>query len=152
MSNNTIKLAFSGIPGVEIEGIVETGETILPGMLITQLPAGTYVPYSASATEQKPVPILVAVENPYSGNYGTKQIDTPYNAGDRVYLVNHRPGDVMYMFLEDGAVSIGDYLTRPATTPGYLNEPVGGASVALGSAYEAADASGGPVRVKVVIS
>jgi len=141
--NNTVKLAFNGMPGVEIEGIASVA--ITPGMLLTKDASGEYLPHDTNAAYNLP---WIAVEAPYSN----KTLDTQYAIGDRVYLVAAKPGDVMYMFLSLGEnAAIGDILT--SSGDGNLEvgtPPFMGGSV-VGITLEACDATAAITRIKVEI-
>lgn len=147
--DNTIKLAFRGTPGIEIEGVA--AEDVMAGMILTKNNLGQYLPHDDLNGFVMP---WVAVEEPYTGGY-EKDLDqdTYYEAGDRVYVLVPRAGDMMWMWLAHDDVEIGALLASNAD--GMLHQveisPVTAGGI-VGVAYEAADASVAPVRVKVEIA
>jgi hypothetical protein len=130
VAQNTIKLAFYGIPGVELEGIV-SGTSVTPGQLVELQPDGTYALASvADGFTTK----TVAVENPYGAPptpNGIKDIEFPYTAGNKLYMIQARPGDVMYMLL---AASLACAVGEPLASNGDGN--------LLVSSWAAVDAGG----------
>jgi hypothetical protein len=151
MAQNTIKLAFYGMPGPEIEGIVNAGETLLPGHIVTMINNGTY---GWNTYSGEFAPKIIVVENPYVAPEATTlPIDTPYEAGDRVYMVYGRPGDVLYMLATSGlALFPGDVLLNNGDGTLYKgNWAAATAGCVVGIVSEQASGTS-PFRVKVLIT
>lgn len=143
MSENTIKLAFYGMPGVELEDIA--GSDISAGMLLMQEPGGLISPNTITAYSTG----WVAVEEPYTGGY-QKTLDQAnyYESGDRVYYIKARPGDMMWMWLVTGDSVVEGAPVYPSTTAGYLDS-AGVAEAIVGFAAEEVTGGAAPLRVKV---
>lgn len=157
MALDTIKLAFRGTPGVEIEGTTFF-EPVLPGMLVWRSGESNFLPYPAVYVGRRPLITWVAVENPYGlseyeeedlDGYSQKQIDIQYEVGSKIYLIAPRRGDTMYMQMKTGeSASAGDFM-EPSDEAGTLQSDAVDFSNAIGMALEDAPAGG---RVKVEIS
>jgi hypothetical protein len=104
MYGKTIRAAVYGLPAPEIEGICQSLST--PGFLIKRTATGTYATADAGTKIN-----LVAVENIWSINLKFSPVDTPYQAGDRIYVAQMRPGDVFVLRTKVGeTIAIGDPL------------------------------------------
>lgn len=150
MANNTIRLAFAGLPGPEIEGIL-SGADAVPGKLMIEQGDGTY-----ALNQTKPGTAKIVLVESLMGN--NTEIDNPIDvvkvAGDRLTMVEARPGDVMLMWLNSpftaaigaplGADSIGNLIV--------LDFSPALAATVIGIALEAVTTGASAERIKVQIA
>jgi hypothetical protein len=154
MANNTIKLAVYGIPPVELEGTA--ADTIVLGQLCEWFPAGDI--RRPSTGFDGFVTKMVAVEDSFSGmSLGGNDFTTAtrYTSGQKMFMIQARPGDVMWMWLLSGESSlIGEPLCSTGT--GSVT-PIGANNNIIGVALEAVTASLVPpvtddLRIRVEIA
>jgi len=133
-------------------------DEVVPGQLLEYTSAGKVDKHSEADGPAIP---LFAVESPTpnTNTYPTTDsIDIPYTANDSIYMVQGKPGDVIYAWLADGAnVKKGrNFLGSNGT--GHLAD-LGTGNVAIGTANPVAiawetlnnSAGGTAVRCKVLI-
>lgn len=115
------------------EGVVATGATIYPGMLVL-FSSGELVPNGAAADVD--APRVFAIENENMG----EDLDTPYTEDDTCYIIYPHSGALVYGFLETaGNVAKGAALESNGA--GYLQAASTGRII--GFAEEAVNNAGG---------
>jgi hypothetical protein len=142
------------------EYVVDTGDTIKPGMLVrVKADDGDVEVHGTAGGNAEPI---FALENPWATNFTQPAIDTTYAAGDLCFTSRCQTGDVVYAWLDQGEnVGIGDPLESAGN--GYLQEHVPPAISGTGPntfyysslvaiAKEAVNASGAPTRIRVVVA
>jgi len=126
---------------IQDEGVVKTGKTVYPGMLLKLASDGTYEPHDTAGGNCEKA---FAVENELCGG----SIDDEYTGGDAIQIWFAGPGEVVNAILKDGeSVAPGDYLESAAD--GYLQRAVAEAasyatypSSVVGVSLETLDLSG----------
>lgn len=128
--------------------------TIYPGMLVKWSgTGGSLMPVNEAGRQE----IKVAVENPYSDDTDTANIDAPYNygsdKGETVRYVHARRGDLLYMILDSSSTGT-EYTTYvQAHDDGRLQAcgaNVAGGTVVFGQMESSEIAgSGAGTRIKV---
>lgn len=133
-------------------------DAVNPGMLLEYTSAGKVDKHSEADGPAIPLFADLSYTVDDRDYPTTASIDIPYSADDTIYMVQGKPGDVIYAWLADGAnVKKGrNYLGSNGT--GHLDD-LGTGNVALGTAnpvaiaWETLDNSAGgtAVRCKVLI-
>jgi hypothetical protein len=141
---HTILLQVNGLERPVFEK--NAGEAgIKPGHLLAISGGNVVRQNTAGATVLK----RIAIEHGYRNTGSTLNIETAYANNDTVPFVYAQSGDLVYMILKNGQnVAAGALLE--AATGGEVQAVTTG--FVIGAAEEAANASGGAVRVKVRIA
>lgn len=117
-SPNTILLDV-GSSSKLMEGIVTTGQNILPGELCqVRMTTGTIERYHNASLQLAPV--LIAVENTAAG----LGVDDVYLQLTKIFYVHMRPGDLFWGRVTAAAVEVGEAMGAETAT-GYLQPTTG---------------------------